>query len=244
MRDDAADTLAYFAQQGVALKVISGDNPRTVGAVARSVGLAGADDAVDARELPEDHDALADVLERSSVFGRVTPHQKRAIVGALQSRGHVVAMTGDGVNDALALKDADIGIAMGNGAPRDACRRAARAARRPLRDDARRRRRGPAGHREHRAGREPVRHQDGLRDAPRARGRVRTLAVPVPAAAPHDREHPDDRHPRVLPRARTEPASLPARLRHARAAVRDPVRVRRGRGDVLVVRRSRATSTT
>jgi cation-transporting ATPase E len=117
VREDAADTLAYFQQQGVALKVISGDNPRTVAAVARSVGLDGADDAVDARELPEDLDTLADVLEHASVFGRVSPHQKRAIVGALQSRNHVVAMTGDGVNDALALKDADIGIAMGNGAP-------------------------------------------------------------------------------------------------------------------------------
>jgi len=117
IRADAADTLAYFTEQGVALKVISGDNPRTVGAVARSVGLTAGGDPVDARELPEDQDALADVLEQSSVFGRVTPHQKRAIVGALQSRGHVVAMTGDGVNDALALKDADIGVAMGNGAP-------------------------------------------------------------------------------------------------------------------------------
>jgi cation-transporting ATPase E len=117
IRPDAADTLAYFAQQGVALKVISGDNPRTVGAVARSVGLPSAEDPVDARGLPDDTDALADVMERNSVFGRVSPHQKRAIVGALQSRGHVVAMTGDGVNDALALKDADIGIAMGNGAP-------------------------------------------------------------------------------------------------------------------------------
>jgi cation-transporting ATPase E len=117
VRDDAADTLRYFSQQGVALKVISGDNPRTVGAVAARVGLPGAADAFDARELPEDERALAEVLEERSVFGRVTPHQKRAIVGALQSRGHVVAMTGDGVNDALALKDADIGIAMGNGAP-------------------------------------------------------------------------------------------------------------------------------
>ena len=117
VRPDAADTLAYFAQQGVSLKVISGDNPRTVGAVAARVGLPGAHEPVDARELPEEVDALADVLESSSVFGRVTPHQKRAMVGALQSRGHVVAMTGDGVNDALALKDADIGIAMGNGAP-------------------------------------------------------------------------------------------------------------------------------
>jgi cation-transporting ATPase E len=117
VRDDAADTLAYFAQQGVALKVISGDNPRTVGAVANRVGLPGAGEPMDARELPDSQEALADVLEERSVFGRVTPHQKREIVGALQSRGHVVAMTGDGVNDALALKDADIGIAMGNGAP-------------------------------------------------------------------------------------------------------------------------------
>ena len=116
IRPDAADTLRYFEEQGVALKVISGDNPRTVGAVARRVGLAGADRAIDARELPDDIDALADILETESVFGRVTPQQKRAMVGALQSRGHVVAMTGDGVNDALALKDADIGVAMGSGA--------------------------------------------------------------------------------------------------------------------------------
>jgi cation-transporting P-type ATPase E len=116
VRADAAETLAYFADQGVQLKVISGDNPRTVGAVARRVGLPHASEPYDARELPEDTDALAEVLESHSVFGRVTPQQKRAIVGALQSRGHVVAMTGDGVNDALALKDADIGIAMGSGA--------------------------------------------------------------------------------------------------------------------------------
>ena len=120
VRADAAQTLRFFTEQGVALKVISGDNPRTVGAVAASVGVPGvrgAEDAVDARGLPEDVDALADVLETHSVFGRVTPHQKRAVVAALQRRGHVVAMTGDGVNDALALKDADIGVAMGNGSP-------------------------------------------------------------------------------------------------------------------------------
>ncbi len=119
IRADAADTLRYFAEQGVALRVISGDNPRTVGAVAVSVGVPGisaADEAVDARTLPDDPDALADVLEESAVYGRVTPQQKRAVVGALQRRGHVVAMTGDGVNDAMALKDADIGVAMGNGA--------------------------------------------------------------------------------------------------------------------------------
>ncbi|MGY2003694.1 HAD-IC family P-type ATPase [Blastococcus sp. SYSU DS1024] len=120
IRDDAAEVLRYFTDQGVALKVISGDNPRTVGAVAAAVGVpgvTGAADAVDARSLPEDPDELGAVLETASVFGRVTPHQKRAMVRALRARGHVVAMTGDGVNDALALKDADIGVAMGNGAP-------------------------------------------------------------------------------------------------------------------------------
>jgi cation-transporting ATPase E len=116
IRPDAADTLRYFADQGVALKVISGDNPRTVGSVAQSVGLPGADAPFDARDLPDDTPGMADVLEHTSAFGRVTPQQKRAMVGALQSRGHVVAMTGDGVNDALALKDADIGVAMGSGA--------------------------------------------------------------------------------------------------------------------------------
>jgi cation-transporting ATPase E len=117
VRPDAADTLRYFRDQGVHLKVISGDNPRTVAAVARRVGLEGADTAYDARELPEDTDSLANVLEEHAVFGRVTPQQKRSMVSALQSRGHVVAMTGDGVNDALALKDADIGVAMRSGAP-------------------------------------------------------------------------------------------------------------------------------
>ncbi|XVS67088.1 HAD-IC family P-type ATPase [Actinosynnema sp. CA-299493] len=119
IRDDAADAVRYFAEQGVTLRVISGDNPRTVGAVAVAIGVPGISDAgeaVDARTLPDDPDALADVLAESAVFGRVTPQQKRAVVGALRRRGHVVAMTGDGVNDAMALKDADIGVAMGNGA--------------------------------------------------------------------------------------------------------------------------------
>ncbi|MHA7270518.1 HAD-IC family P-type ATPase [Arthrobacter sp. HLT1-20] len=116
VRPDAAQTLAYFREQGVALKIISGDNPRTVAAVAREVGFDFTGDGYDARELPEDMAAMADVLARESVLGRVTPEQKKAIVLALQSRGHVVAMTGDGVNDALALKHADIGIAMGSGA--------------------------------------------------------------------------------------------------------------------------------
>jgi cation-transporting ATPase E len=115
IRQDAPETIAYFLEQGLSLKVISGDNPRTVAAVATAAGIPNATDVVDARTLPEDADALADVLERHSVFGRVSPEQKKLMVLALQSRGHVVAMTGDGVNDALALKKADLGIAMGNG---------------------------------------------------------------------------------------------------------------------------------
>lgn len=115
IRPDARETLAYFGQQGVTLKVISGDSPQTVGAIAAAVGLE-VNEPVDARTLPEDITELGALLARENVFGRVSPDQKRAMVKALQARGHVVAMTGDGVNDALALKDADIGIAMGSGA--------------------------------------------------------------------------------------------------------------------------------
>jgi cation-transporting ATPase E len=115
VRETASTTLAYFARQGVDVKVISGDHPETVAAVARRVGLPGADAPLDAKALPEGGDELAEVLETHAIFGRVTPQQKRAMVEALQSRGHVVAMTGDGVNDVLALKDADIGVAMGSG---------------------------------------------------------------------------------------------------------------------------------
>ncbi|MFE1380173.1 HAD-IC family P-type ATPase [Streptomyces sp. NPDC058740] len=115
LRPDAADTLAYFADQQVAAKVISGDNAVSVGAVAGKLGLPGAANTVDARTLPTEREAMAKVLDDNAVFGRVTPQQKRDMVAALQSRGHTVAMTGDGVNDVLALKDADIGVSMGSG---------------------------------------------------------------------------------------------------------------------------------
>ncbi|WP_330236067.1 HAD-IC family P-type ATPase [Streptomyces sp. NBC_00566] len=113
LRPDAAETLRYFADQDVQAKVISGDNAVSVGAVARKLGLSGK--AVDARRLPADPADMAKAVDRATVFGRVTPQQKREMVGALQSEGRTVAMTGDGVNDVLALKDADIGVSMGSG---------------------------------------------------------------------------------------------------------------------------------
>ena len=121
LRPDAAETLDYFRSQGVHVRVISGDNPTTVGALAAQAGLTAPAGTparlMDARDLPEDltSEAFIDAIEKHDVFGRVTPEQKRAMVAALQARDHCVAMTGDGVNDALALKDADLGIAMGNG---------------------------------------------------------------------------------------------------------------------------------
>jgi cation-transporting ATPase E len=115
VRPDARETLDYFADQGVSIKVMSGDNAVSVGAVAGKLGLRG--ETMDARQLPSDPAQLADALQTHTTFGRVRPDQKRAIVHALQSQGHTVAMTGDGVNDVLALKDADIGVAMGAGSP-------------------------------------------------------------------------------------------------------------------------------
>ncbi len=115
IRPDAAEILAYFAEQDVTLKVISGDNQDTVAAIAERAGLDVVGAPVDARDLPTEIDELAAVLDDATVFGRVKPQQKQAMVRALQSRGHVVAMTGDGVNDVLALKDADLGISMGSG---------------------------------------------------------------------------------------------------------------------------------
>ena len=115
IRPDAPEILAFFREQGVNLKVISGDHTATVAAVAQRAGIPNAHNHMDARDLPDDTDEMAAALADNAVFGRVTPQQKRTMVDALQSRGHTVAMTGDGVNDVLALKNADMGIAMGSG---------------------------------------------------------------------------------------------------------------------------------
>ncbi|MDO8490041.1 MAG: HAD-IC family P-type ATPase [bacterium] len=117
VRDDAPEILSFFKAQGVQMKVISGDNLLTVSAVARQAGLDNASQSIDARTMPEDSEALGLFMENNTVFGRVQPQQKKAMVRALQERGHVVAMLGDGVNDVLAIKQADLGIAVGSGAP-------------------------------------------------------------------------------------------------------------------------------
>ena len=114
LRPSAGETLDYFARQGVTLKIISGDDPRTVAAVARRAGLAGAEQWVDAAGLKTEEETRR-AAEQYTVFGRVTPQQKLWLVQALQQGGHHVAMTGDGVNDVLALKESDCGVAMAAG---------------------------------------------------------------------------------------------------------------------------------
>lgn len=117
IRPDAAETMRYFADQHVEVKVISGDNPATVSSVAAALGVEAADRFVDLREIDLDGPDAAELVERTTVFGRVLPHQKRRLVELLQAGGHTVAMTGDGVNDIPALKRADIGIAMDTATP-------------------------------------------------------------------------------------------------------------------------------
>lgn len=114
IRENAVETFSYFKEQGVTVKVISGDNPETVSEVARRAGIEGADRFVDAGTL-QSQEALEEAAEAYTVFGRVTPKQKQVLVQALQKAGHTVAMTGDGVNDILAMKDADCSVAMASG---------------------------------------------------------------------------------------------------------------------------------
>ncbi len=115
VRSDAPEVLKFFAAQGVALKIISGDNPLTVAAIATQACFPSVGEPVDARILPDDPQILAKLMEERFVFGRVSPQQKKAMIQALQARGHVVAMLGDGVNDVLAIKQADVGITVGSG---------------------------------------------------------------------------------------------------------------------------------
>ena len=114
IRENAVKTFEYFKSQGVAIKVISGDNPRTVSRIAIQAGIESAESFVDAATL-DTEDKIADAVNRYTVFGRVTPKQKKQLVKALQAKGHTVAMTGDGVNDILAMKDADCSVAMASG---------------------------------------------------------------------------------------------------------------------------------
>lgn len=116
IRENAPQVLKYFSEEDVDVKIISGDNPVTVSEVAKKAGVKNSENYIDARELPDDFEELKKAVQKNSVFGRVTPHQKKKIVMALQDMGHTVAMTGDGVNDVLALKTSDCGIAMANGA--------------------------------------------------------------------------------------------------------------------------------
>lgn len=115
IRKEAIDTFEFFKKQKVAIKIISGDNPLTVSKTAEKAGVEGAEKYVDARALPTDFDKLCEVIEQTTVFGRVRPEQKQDIIKAAQQGGHVVGMVGDGVNDVLALKDSDCGIAMAAG---------------------------------------------------------------------------------------------------------------------------------
>lgn len=114
IRENAIKTFEYFKSQGVAIKVISGDNPRTVSRIAIQAGIESAESFVDAATL-DTEDKIADAVNKYTVFGRVTPKQKKQLVKALQAKGHTVAMTGDGVNDILAMKDADCSVAMASG---------------------------------------------------------------------------------------------------------------------------------
>lgn len=114
IRANAVKTFEYFKSQGVAIKVISGDNPRTVSRIAIQAGIESAESFVDAATL-DTEDKIADAVNKYTVFGRVTPKQKKQLVKALQAKGHTVAMTGDGVNDILAMKDADCSVAMASG---------------------------------------------------------------------------------------------------------------------------------
>ena len=236
IRPDASETVRYFARQGVATKVISGDHPATVGAIAREVGVPGAHTVVDGRHLPEDLDELARVVEENTVFGRVSPYQKRSMVAALQSRGHVVAMTGDGVNDVLALKESDIGIAIGTGSA--AARSVAQLV---LIDGSFATLPGVVAE-----GRRVISNiervanlfvtKNGVRHLHRSRSRSRGAAISVPPPPPDTRRVGDNRDSGFLPGAGAFGRPRPQRFHHARASVLRSDGARRRTGDLRGVR--------
>jgi magnesium-transporting ATPase (P-type) len=211
VRPDAAETLAFFVQQGVAIKVISGDSPHTVGAVAALVGVAQAGEPVDARELPDDLAELGLVLEQRSVFGRVTPQQKQTMVAALQAR----------------TEDRRHRHRDGLGRTGDTRGRPGRSTRRPLRHASRRRRRRSASHRQHREGVQPFHHQDRVGHVPRDRRRRRALALSPAATTPDHHRRASHRHTGVLPRLGPQCASVPTRVRRPGTAIRTPRRTGR-----------------
>ena len=190
----------------------------------------------------DDEDELAGTLETHGVFGRVTPQQKRAMVQALQSHGHTVAMTGDGVNDALALKDADIGVAMGSGS--DATRAVAQLVLLDSNFDAL-----PPVVAEGRRVLGNIERTSGLYLNKTVYAMLISLAtgvarvrVPVPAAAPDADRRAHDRHPVVLPGAGAQHRTVPAGVRRARAAVRDPDGHARGDRDAARLPPGRRTN--
>ncbi len=201
IRSTAAQTMSFFKDQGVELRVISGDDPYTVSGIAAAVGLPDAEHYVDASTLTDD-EAIERAVDEARVFGRVTPQMKRELVRRLRDRGHVVAMTGDGVNDVLALKEAQ--------------HRRDRARRQRLRAHARRRRGGPPVHQQPRALGDALPHEDRLH------GRARPDRDPHPALsvrAGPDVARLDRRHRRALVRARprAQPRARARLLRQQRA---------------------------
>ena len=231
IRPDAAETVSFFVQDKVTVKVISGDNPRTVSAIAARCEVPGSENWVDGRTLPGDLAELAGHVSSTTVFGRVTPEVKRSLVQAAQQQGEVVAMTGDGVNDTLALKDADLGIAMGSGTP--AAKSVAELVllnnefstlpgvvaegRRVI---ANIERVAPA-----------VRDEDDLGGDVRGDHRRVHHDLPVAAAAADGGRCAHDRHPRVHPQLRAEPRTDPGRLRASGDAVLRAGRPGGRRGD-------------
>ena len=209
IRPEAPETFRFFTQQGVAVKVISGDNPVTVSEVARQAGIPNADLYVDARELKEDED-YGEAAEHYAVFGRVTPDQKRKLIRALKAAGHTVAMTGDGVNDVLALKDADCGVAMASGSDAACGLR--------LLHHARGGGGGSPGHQQHSARRVPVLREEYLFLPDHGDLPVCGHALSPGSPAPERDQRPDHRRSRLFPGAGAQPRPGQGQIHHQRAA--------------------------